>query len=106
MRMKRMAFTMQLRKGFEAEYEKRHREIWPELSDVLIASGIERYSIFLESETGTLFGYMEVEEVNGLPDLPKHPVMQKWWLFMKDLMETHPDNEPVSIPLKEVFHLS
>lgn len=106
MDMKRMAFTMQLRKGFEAEYEKRHQEIWPELSELLLASGIERYSIFLQSETGTLFAYMEVHETNLLDDLPGHPVMQKWWLFMKDIMDTHPDNAPVSISLKEVFHLS
>jgi L-rhamnose mutarotase len=31
--------------------------------------------------------------------------MQKWWLHMKDLMETNPDNSPFTIPLKEVFHL-
>jgi L-rhamnose mutarotase len=104
--MKRIAFTMQLRKGFEAEYEKRHQEIWPELSNLLLASGIQRYSIFLESETGTLFGYMEVDASNGVDDLPKHPVMQKWWLYMRDIMDTHPDNAPISVSLKEVFHLS
>ncbi|MBU3744346.1 MAG: L-rhamnose mutarotase [Sediminibacterium sp.] len=104
--MKRLAFTMQLRKGFEAEYEKRHQEIWPELSDLLLDSGIERYSIFLDSETGTLFAYMEVQETNGLADLPKHSIMQKWWSYMKDIMDTQPDNVPISNSLKEVFHLS
>ena len=101
-----MAFTMQLRKGFEAEYEKRHQEIWPELSGLLRASSIERYSIFLQSETGTLFAYMEVNEANLLDDLPGHPVMQKWWLYMKDMMDTHSDNAPVTYLLKEVFYLS
>jgi L-rhamnose mutarotase len=31
--------------------------------------------------------------------------MQKWWAFMKDIMDSNSDNSPVSISLKEVFHL-
>jgi L-rhamnose mutarotase len=38
-------------------------------------------------------------------NLPAHPVMQKWWEYMGDIMESNPDNSPVSIPLKEVFYL-
>ena len=30
---------------------------------------------------------------------------RKWWDFMADIMETNPDNSPVSIDLKTVFHL-
>jgi L-rhamnose mutarotase len=41
----------------------------------------------------------------NLDDLPNHPVMKKWWAYMKDIMETNPDNSPLSIPLKNVFHL-
>ena len=31
MGMKRIAFKMKLKPGFEAEYKKRHDEIWPDL---------------------------------------------------------------------------
>ncbi|HEV8272237.1 MAG TPA: L-rhamnose mutarotase, partial [Chitinophagaceae bacterium] len=34
-----------------------------------------------------------------------HPVMKKWWAYMKDIMESNPDSSPVSVPLKEVFYL-
>ncbi|MFA5698945.1 MAG: L-rhamnose mutarotase, partial [Sphaerochaeta sp.] len=44
----REAFVMQLKKGFEAEYEKRHNEIWPELAALLKENGVSEYSIFLE----------------------------------------------------------
>jgi L-rhamnose mutarotase len=37
--------------------------------------------------------------------LPAHPVMQRWWAYMKDIMDTHADHSPVSIPLQEVFYL-
>jgi L-rhamnose mutarotase len=38
-------------------------------------------------------------------DLPDHPVMKRWWAYMKDIMDSHPDHSPVSVPLKEVFYL-
>jgi L-rhamnose mutarotase len=31
--------------------------------------------------------------------------MQRWWSYMKDIMETNADASPVSIPLKEVFYM-
>ena len=103
--MKRIAFQMQLNKGAEAEYKKRHDELWPELRQLLKSTGISEYSIFLDEATNSLFGILKIEDKQLLDDLPAHPLMQKWWLFMKDIMESNPDNSPISIPLKEVFYL-
>lgn len=103
--MKRIAFKMKLRKGFEEEYKRRHNEIWPELKDLLRSKGIRDYSIFLDEATGILFGTLKIADPNKMKELPQEPVMQRWWRFMKDIMETNADNSPVNIPLKEVFHL-
>ena len=103
--MKRVGFKMKLIKGFEEEYKKRHDNLWPELEVVLKGSGIKDYSIFLDEETNFLFGYLTIDDKAKLNDLPKHPVMKKWWAYMKDIMETNEDNSPVNIPLKEVFYL-
>ena len=103
--MKRVAFRMQLIKGFEAEYKKRHDELWPELKELLKSTGISEYAIFLDETTNGLFGILKIEDAQLLDDLPQHPVMQKWWLYMKDIMESNPDNSPLSISLKEVFYL-
>lgn len=89
----------------EAEYKKRHDEIWPELVDLLKAHGIADYSIFLDQETLSLFGVLKVEDPIKMDELPSHPVMQKWWAYMKDIMDSHPTNEPISIPLQEVFYM-
>lgn len=59
--MTRGAFTMKLNKGFEDEYKKRHDEIWPELKKTLSDAGISDYSIYLDEETGTLFGFRKRE---------------------------------------------
>ena len=103
--MQRIAFKMKLHKGFEAEYQKRHDAIWPELVLLLQKSGIRDYSIFLDEQTNDLFAYLTLPDPSKLDDLPHEPVMKKWWNYMKDIMETNDDHSPVSQPLKEVFYL-
>jgi L-rhamnose mutarotase len=103
--MQRVAFKMKLFEGCEGEYKKRHDTIWPELKDLLKETGVEDYSIFLDEETNSLFGVLKIENKLKLDELPQHPVMKKWWAYMKDIMESNDDNSPVSIQLKEVFYL-
>ncbi|MBF4471419.1 MULTISPECIES: L-rhamnose mutarotase [Flavobacterium] len=101
----RNAFKMKLKKGFEAEYKKRHDEIWPELASLLSESGIQDYSIFLDEETLILFAVQKLSPDFDTAFLPNHPIVKKWWAYMGDIMETNPDNSPLSASLKEVFHL-
>ena len=104
--MKRIASKMKLRPGFETEYKKRHDELWPELEALLLSRGIAEYSIFLDEETQILFAFLEVNDDAELSSLAGEEIMRRWWLFMKDIMDTNADNSPVNIPLKEMFHLS
>lgn len=101
----RNAFKMQLKPGFTAEYKKRHDEIWPELSKLLSESGIQDYTIFLDEETLTLFAVQKLAKNFNHQLLPKHPLIQNWWKYMSDIMETNKDNSPKTNTLKEVFHL-
>jgi len=103
--MKRVGFKMHLHPGKEEEYKRRHDAIWPELKQLLAEAGIVDYSIFLDKETNTLVGILKMEDPMLLDRLAEHPVMQKWWSYMKDIMDTHPDHSPITTPLKEVFYL-
>jgi L-rhamnose mutarotase len=103
--MPRIAFKMKLNRGCEEEYKKRHDVLWPELKQLLKAAGVNRYSIFLDRETNILFGVMNADNPAAMEKLPSEEVMKKWWAHMKDIMESHADNSPVSIPLEEVFYL-
>lgn len=96
---------MRLMPGREAEYRRRHDAIWPELAALLKEAGISDYSIHLDRETGHLFGVLWRTDDHRMDDLPSHPVMQRWWDHMADIMETNPDNSPVVVPLETVFHL-
>ncbi len=101
----RFAFKMKLFPGQTEEYKRRHSEIWPELKELLKGAGIEDYSIFLDEQTNDLVGVLKIADALKQKELAHHAVMKKWWAYMKDIMETNPDNSPVSISLKEVFYM-
>ena len=99
------AFTMQLKAGFEEEYKKRHDEIWPELEQLLQQAGVSDYFIFLDEETGILFGIQKQTDDYTDEELVNHPVMRKWWDYMADIMEVNDDHSPLVKPLKQVFYM-
>ena len=103
--MNRIAFTMKLYKNAAGEYKQRHDAIWPELKALLRENGISDYSIFLDETSGVLYGTLKIKDPGRMTEIAHHPLMKRWWEFMKDIMETNPDHSPVSQSLKEVFHL-
>jgi L-rhamnose mutarotase len=105
MTTEKLAFRMFLNPGCEAEYKLRHDRIWPELAGLLKASGVSDYSIYLDEPRGVLFAVLRREPGHTMDSLPQHPVMQRWWQHMKDIMASNADGSPVVEPLPCVFHL-
>lgn len=105
---------MDVHRGNEEEYEKRHNPIWPELEQVrlergrhlvalccvnhasqaLKAHGVQNYSIFLHEGTNQLFGYAEIDSEDQWAAIAKTDVCKRWWAHMKDVMPSNPDNSP------------
>ncbi|HVU18558.1 MAG TPA: L-rhamnose mutarotase [Candidatus Didemnitutus sp.] len=104
--MIRKAFVMSVHAGREAEYAQRHQPIWPELAAVLKAHGVHNYSIFLHPQTRQLFGYVEIEDEARWAAIAQTPECRRWWKHMADLMPANADASPVSLEIKEVFHLA
>ena len=103
--MEKIAFVMTLLADNQAEYKKRHDEIWPELIVALKSAGVSDYSIFFEKESNKLFAVLRRTPTHTMEQLPLDPIVKKWWAFMADIMETNPDNSPLSNPIDQVFHL-
>jgi L-rhamnose mutarotase len=101
----KIAFKMHLKPGCKEEYRKRHDALWPELRQLLKDNGVSDYTIFLDEETNILFGVQQQAGSQSSQDLGTLPIVQRWWAFMADIMETNPDNSPVTVPLTEVFHM-
>lgn len=103
--MIRKGFKMQLLPGHEAEYKRRHDELWPEMVDQLHAAGVSDYTIYLDPDTLVLYGVLKLEDENTFADLPHTAIVKKWWAYMEPLMVCNPDNSPVASDLLEVFHI-
>ena len=86
------------------EYQLRHDKIWPELAEELTRAGVSDYSIFLDEETHILFAVQKLSDINTSANLAHTEIVKKWWDYMSDIMEVNPDNSPVVVELKEVFH--
>jgi L-rhamnose mutarotase len=113
---------MKLKPGAAEEYRRRHDAIWPELVSVLREAGIHDYSIFLDPESLNLFAVLKLAPNDRRDSLPMHPVMQRWWTYMADLMVTSdegrdsdqgdgidrgkkPSARPKEWPLELMFHM-
>jgi L-rhamnose mutarotase len=102
---KRIGFKMKLNPGQVVEYKKRHDNLWPELHKLLKDNGISEYSIFFDEETNILFAFQKQAGDQGSQDLGQTEIVQKWWKYMADIMETNPDSSPVTTMLEEVFYM-
>jgi len=103
--MQRLAFKMHLNEGQKEEYKKRHNELWPALRQLLKSAGVSEYSIFLDEETNILFAFQKVSGEASSQDQGSNPIVQKWWAYMADIMETNDDNSPKMVPLDELFYM-
>ena len=99
-------FKMKLFPGMREEYERRHNALWPEMRDMIHEYGGKNYTIFLDEDTNTLFGYIEIESEERWAKSADTEICRRWWHFMADIMETNPDESPVSHDLVKVFHLA
>ena len=104
--MIRKAFVMSVNPGAEAEYERRHNPIWPELEQILKDHGVHSYSIFLHPQTHQLFAFAEIENEARWAAIADTPECGRWWRHMAELMPHNSDASPVAAELKEVFYLS
>ena len=103
--MFRKACVMKAFPNCQAEYKKRHAEIWPEMVIMLKEYGLHNYSIHFDKQTNSLFAYLEVEDEKKWSKSAETEICQRWWAYMKDVMVTNPDNSPVAVDLEEVFFL-
>ena len=103
--MERVAFTMKLLPGAEAEYRRRHAAVWPEMLDALRAAGCSNYSIYVNGQD--LFGVFDVLDFDRFRAMmDASPVNARWQADMAALID--PCTDPTTgfhRRLEEVFRL-
>lgn len=103
--MERVAFIIDLMPGTEAEYRRRHDEIWPEMLEALRRAGMRNYSIFLGPDN-RLFAYLETEDADRMArTIAADPINARWQEYMADLISVESDPETgFARRLPEMFH--
>ena len=103
--MERFCFTFEIREGTEAEYKKRHDEIWPELVDVIHEAGIQNYSLFRRGTTIIAYCECEPDSATAFAKVGATDANRRWSEYFSDVIVslTGPDGELVDYP--EVWHL-
>ena len=99
----RFAWHARIKPGTEAEYKRRHDEIWPEMTAVLNEAGIRNYTVWLSGLD--LFGYYECADLDLATRVQaESPVVARWNLYMKDILVMEFDAETgVTPPLRLMF---
>jgi L-rhamnose mutarotase len=106
--MERVAFLLGIKPGWQAEYRRRHDEIWPEMVKALRDAGARNYSIFFDTDHRRLFAYLEADPDfrTFLQRIGTDPVNARWQEYMKDLLDFQVDPKTnFAIRLDETFHI-
>jgi L-rhamnose mutarotase len=98
--MERVLFYFRIFPGTEAEYDRRHREVWPEVQDAIRASGFRTMTGF---RRGTDLWYYAEAEPDRATVFMRHDtkdIVRKWNEYFSTIIVAEP--EPVFY--EEVFH--
>lgn len=103
--MERACFTFEIREGTEAEYKRRHDEIWPELVAAIKDAGIRNYTLFRRGTT--VMAYLEchpdIDTCFGI--LGETDVNARWSEWFEDIIVDLTDDNGDLFWAQEVWHL-
>lgn len=106
--MERFALVIGISKENQAEYERLHADVWPDVLKQIALSNIHNYSIYLYEEL--LFSYFEYDGNDFTADMEKmakDPVTQKWWDLCQPLQIPMPERQDGEWEMRipEIFHV-
>ena len=106
--MQRFGRVLKLRTGAEAEYDRLHAAVWPEVLAAISRAGIRNYSIYRHHQW--LFAHFELPEGTTLEQvgqvIARDESCQRWERQMQTLQEPLPEScgESWWVAMPEVFH--
>jgi len=102
--MERVFSRFRLKPGFEAEYKRRHDDIWPEMTALLRQAGIRNYTIWNYGED--LFGYFETDDLDECVRIvSQSDVKKRWDDYMSDIIINDEDPTTTSGASKKPIFL-
>jgi L-rhamnose mutarotase len=103
--MERVCFTFEIRPGTEAEYKRRHDEIWPELVEAIKDAGFANYSLFRRGTTIVAYAECEPDVATAFAKLAPVEVNVRWAKWFEDVIVSLTDENGQLYLIEEVWHL-
>lgn len=103
--MQRICFLMEIIPGREAEYERRHREIWPDLVAALQDAGVRNYSLFRRGTTVVAYAECHPDAATSFGKVGATEVNKRWADWFTDVLAQHTDADGQLVEATEVWHL-
>jgi L-rhamnose mutarotase len=103
--MERHCFTFELVPGQEAEYQRRHDAIWPELVAEIEAAGVSNYTLFRRGATVIAYCECEPDAATAFGKLAESEVNRRWAEWFDDVIERLADADGKPFTADEVWHL-
>jgi L-rhamnose mutarotase len=106
--VERICFKLYVKLDKLDEYERDHKEVWPEVLQALTQAGWKNYSLFLDRNDGCLITYVEVEDFQeALDKIAGSEASLRWQKKMVPYFVPVPGKIPAEAfeQFVEVFHL-
>lgn len=101
----RFCFTFEIRPGTEAEYKRRHDEIWPELVEVIKGAGVSNYSLFRRGTQITAYCECEPDVETAFAKIGASEANDRWSEYFQDVIVSLTDENGDLMVAEEVWHL-
>ena len=103
--MERLCYTFDITPGLEAEYERRHAEVWPELVTALQEAGFSNYSLFRRGTEVIAYTECEPTVQAALAKLEGMEVNARWSAYIRSLMTRASTQNGRFFTVDEIWHL-
>jgi L-rhamnose mutarotase len=91
---------LKLKPGCEAEYIKRHDELWPEMAEAMRNAGV---NMIIYRNDNLLFLFATAPDQEAWNELDRDPVTPRWDKFMSDILASDEQGRPIVENLPRMF---
>jgi L-rhamnose mutarotase len=96
---------MEILPGQEEEYERRHKQVWPELEAELRAAGVRNYTLFRRRTQVFAYAECEPDAETAFGKVGKTEVNRRWAQWFTDVLAVHTEADGRLVEAREVWHL-
>jgi L-rhamnose mutarotase len=98
--MQRTVFSVRLFPGTEEEYDRRHREVWPEVQAAIQLAGFRTMTVFRRGTDVWYYAECEPDRETAFAAYSAKPIIARWNEYLSTIIVERPG--PVSYD--ELFH--